>query len=343
MNNKIKKNIANTVIIVLILIGSGWIASIFIHPGVEFTNNAQIHRDIVPVSSRVQGFIKDIRFDDFQYVEKGDTLVLIEDSEYQLRLAQAEANYQNSMASKNVTGTSVSAANNNLSVTDASINEVKIQLENAQNEYYRYKTLFENGAVTRQQFDDIETTYKYLLAKLETMQYQKQSTTLAKVEQIQRHEQSDAGITLSEAALNLAQLNLSYTVILAPCSGYVSRKTIQEGELVMPGKNLFSIISDDDIWVIANYRETQRRNIKEGSKVEIKVDALPNSLFEGAVTSISNATGSVYSATTPDHSAGNFVKTEQRIPVKIHFTSKNDKQLIDKLVSGMNVTCKIKK
>ncbi len=343
MNRKIKKIIANTVIIALILIGSGWIASIFIHPGVEFTNNAQINRDIVPVSSRVQGFIQDIRFDDFQYVEKGDTLVLIEDSEYQLRLAQAEANYRNSMVGKNVTGTSVSAANNNLYVTDAGINEVEIQLYNAQSEYIRYKTLLENGAVTRQQFDAIETTHKSLQAKLETMKHQKQSTTLAKVEQIQRLEQRDEDITLSEAALNLAQLNLSYTIVLAPCSGFVSRKTIQEGELVMPGKNLFSIISDDEIWVIANYRETQRKNIKEGSKVEVKVDAFPNTPFEGVVTSISNATGSAYSATSPDRSAGNFVKTEQRIPVKIHFTNENDRQLIAQLVSGMNVSCKIKK
>ena len=111
----------------------------------------------------------------------------------------------------------------------------------------------------------------------------------------------------------------------------------------MPGKNLFSIISDDEIWVIANYRETQRKNIKVGSKVEVKVDAFPNTLIEGVVTSISNATGSAYSATTPDRSTGNFVKTEQRIPVKIHFTSDNDKQLIAQLVSGMNVSCKIKK
>ena len=203
MNRKIKNIIANTVIIALILIGMGWIASIFIHPSVEFTNNAQINRDIVPVSSRVQGFIQDIRFDDFQYVEKGDTLVLIEDSEYQLRLAQAEANYCNSLVGKNVTGTSVSAANNNLYVTDAGINEVEIQLDNAQSEYIRYKTLLENGAVTRQQFDAIETTYKTLQAKLETMKHQKQSTSLAKVEQIQRLEQSNEDIALSEAALNI--------------------------------------------------------------------------------------------------------------------------------------------
>lgn len=132
-----------------------------------------------------------------------DTLVLIEDSEYQLRLAQAEANYRNSLVGKNVTGTSVSAANNNLYVTDAGINEVEIQLDNAQSEYIRYKTLLENGAVTRQQFDAIETTYKSLQAKLETMKHQKQSTSLAKVEQIQRLEQSNEDIALSEAALNI--------------------------------------------------------------------------------------------------------------------------------------------
>ena len=97
MNIKRKKNLANIIIIALILCGIGWISSLFIHIGGEYTNNAQIKQNIVPVSSRVQGFIKEVRFDDFQYVKKGDTLVVIEDSEYKLRLAQAEADYQNDL------------------------------------------------------------------------------------------------------------------------------------------------------------------------------------------------------------------------------------------------------
>ncbi|MFA6837699.1 MAG: HlyD family secretion protein [Dysgonamonadaceae bacterium] len=341
MNIKRKKNLANIIIISLILCGIGWISSLFIHVGGEYTNNAQINQDIVPVSSRVQGFIKEVRFDDFQYVKKGDTLVVIEDSEYRLHLAQAEADYQNALTGKSVMGTTISTTQNNLSVTDAGIREVEILLDNAKNELGRYQNLLEKNAVTRQQYDAIKTEYESLKAKMETMERQKQSTQLSKQEQIQRLGQNDAGIDVHKAALDLARLNLSYTVILAPCNGFASRKTIQTGEFVMPGKNLFSVVNNEEIWVVANYRETQRRNLKVGSKVDIEIDAFPNIKFEGEVSAISNVTGAQYSIASPDHSAGNFVKVEQRIPVKILFTQNNDKQMLSHLGAGMNVECKI--
>ncbi|MDD2243500.1 MAG: HlyD family secretion protein [Dysgonamonadaceae bacterium] len=341
MNIKRKKNLANIIIIALILCGIGWISSLFIHIGGEYTNNAQIKQNIVPVSSRVQGFIKEVRFDDFQYVKKGDTLVVIEDSEYKLRLAQAEADYQNALTGKSVMGTTISTTQNNLSVTDAGIREVEILFENAKNELGRYQNLLEKNAVTRQQFDAVKTEYESLKAKMETMERQKQSTQLAKQEQIQRLGQNDAGIDIHKAALDLARLNLSYTVILAPCDGYTSRKAIQIGELVMPGNTLFSVVNNEEIWVVANYRETQRRHIKVGSKVDIEIDAFPDTKFEGEVSAISNATGAQYSISSPDHSAGNFVKVEQRIPVKILFTQNNNKEMLSHLGAGMNVECKI--
>jgi membrane fusion protein (multidrug efflux system) len=140
----------------------------------------------------------------------------------------------------------------------------------------------------------------------------------------------------------LAKLNLSYTVILAPCDGYTSRKTIQEGELVMPGKNLLAIENDEQKWVIANYRETQRKHIHIGSKVDIHIDAFPDYTFEGEVAAVSNATGAQYSPVAPDNSAGNFVKVEQRIPVKILFTKNNDSEMLSQLGAGLNAECKVK-
>ena len=178
-------------------------------------------------------------------------------------------------------------------------------------------------------------------AKWETMKRQKQSTRLVKNEQIQRLEQNELRIEVAKAALDLAELNLSYTVILAPCSGTMSRKTIQVGELMMPGKPLFSVIDNSSKWVIANYRETQRENIHVGDKVEIEVDAFPSTTLEGRVEAISNATGAQYSVSSPDNSAGNFVKVEQRIPVKIIFTDNNDPKILEQLGSGMNVECKV--
>lgn len=341
MDKKRKKIIANIVIIAFILCGICWIASLFIHIGGEYTNNAQIRQNIVPVAARVQGFIKEIRFEEFQPVQKGDTLVLIEDSEFRLRLAQAKADYQNALVGKTAMETGISTIQNNLSVTDAGMQEVEILMRNAEADYNRFKVLLENQAVTQQQFDGIQTKYESLKAKLETMKRQKRSTNLVKTEQTQRLEQNELRIEVAKAALDLAELNLSYTVVLAPCSGTMSRKNIQVGELMMPGKPLFSIIDNSDKWVIANFRETQRENIHIGNQVEIEVDAFPSLTLEGRVEAISNVTGAQYSIASPDNSTGNFVKVEQRIPVKIVFTENNDPKVLELLGSGMNVECKV--
>ncbi|MDR0537154.1 MAG: HlyD family secretion protein [Tannerellaceae bacterium] len=341
MNKRKRKIVADVVVAVFILSGAAWIASLFIHLGGEYTNNAQIRGDIVPVSSRVQGFIKKVYFDEFQQVKKGDTLVVIEDSEFRLRLAQAEADYQNAQAGKSAMGATVSVARSNVSAADAGIREVEVLLENARAEYVRYGNLLSGGAVTRQQYDAVRTQYEALKAKLETMRRQERSTQLAKDEQIQRLGQNEALIELYSAALDLARLNLSYTIILAPCDGFVSRKTVQEGELVQPGKPLVAIVDSRQKWVIANYRETQMKRIRPGAKARIRVDAFPDVEFEGIVTAIAGATGAQFSVASPDNSAGNFVKVEQRIPVKIVFAESEASVATRSLAAGMNVECTV--
>ena len=341
MEKKIR--LVNIIVVVLLLLAVFWFASLFFHPGVEFTDNAQIRKDIVPVSSRIQGFVKEVRFVEFQKVEKGDTLVIIDDAEFRLHLAQAEANYQNALMGESVVGAGIATTNNNLLVTDAGIEEVKIQLSNAENEYIRFKNLLAKGAVTRQQFDGVKTAYETLKAQVATMKKQKNSTMLALDEQQLRRKQSTAGVDVCKASLELAKLNLSYTVITAPCSGTTSAKNVQPGELLMPGMSLFSIVDDSNVWVIANFRESQIRGIEVGSKVDILVDAFRGEKFIGEVVAVADATGAQYSAMAPDNATGNFVKVEQRIPVKIAFTKENSHEKIARLSSGMNVECKVRK
>ncbi|MDR0789953.1 MAG: HlyD family secretion protein [Bacteroidales bacterium] len=342
MNKKNKKLTINIVVITLVLCGVIWIASLFVHIGGEYTNNAYVNRDMVVMSSRVQGFIKKVCFDEFQYVHKGDTLMLIEDAEFRLRVAQAEADYQKAISGKSAMTTIIHTTQNNLSVSDAGIEEMRVLLQNAEKDYLRYQKLLAEGAVTQQQYDGVKTSYEAMKAKYEMLVLQKQSTSLAKTEQTQRLDQTTSGIKLAEAALELAKLNLSYTVILAPCDGKIGRKTIQEGELVMPGKHLLAVVSNDSKWVVANFRETQMQHILVGSKVVVKIDAFPGRKFEGVVASISDASGAQYSAASPDHSIGNFVKVEQRIPVKILFTKNNDAAILTQLTSGMNVECTVR-
>lgn len=340
MNKKTKKLTFNICVIAVLVIALVWVCARFVHLGsVEFTDNAQVRQHIVPVNSRVQGFIKKIYFTEYQPVHKGDTLALIEDTEFLYRLAQAEADYQNALSGKTVMSSTINTTQNNISVSDAGVQEAKIRLDNAEREYNRYKNLLAQDAVTRQQYDAIKTNYEASKARYELLFRQKQSTALVKQEQTQRLEQTEAGIKLAEAGLKLARLNLSYTVIVAPCDGTTGRKEIQEGQLVQPGQTLVDLVDENDKWVVANYKETQTSNIKEGQEVELEVDAIPNVTFKGVVKSISQATGASFSLLPQDNSAGNFVKVEQRIPVRIEFTKENRPEDMSRLRAGMNVEC----
>jgi membrane fusion protein (multidrug efflux system) len=297
----------------------------------------------VPVISRVQGFVKEVRYDDYSKVKKGDTLIVIEDAEFRLRLAQAEADLHNVLSGKDAVSTSISTIQNNLTVTDASLQEVQALLTNAKREYERYKALLAQESVTRQQYDAVATNYEALKAKYETLVRQKRSTALTSVEQTHRLDQSQAGIDVAQAAIDLARLNLSYTVILAPCDGCTSKKDIQPGQLVQPGQELLSIVDESDIWVVANYKETQTARMAIGDKVRIDVDAIPDGNFEGEIVAMSQATGAKYSIVPQDNASGNFVKVEQRVPVKIRFVEDSDTAKMQRLRAGLNVECKVLK
>lgn len=337
-----RKLLFNFIVVGIILAGILAVCSKFVHLGsVEYTDNAQVKQHITPVNTRISGFIKEIRFEEYQAVKKGDTLVVIEDSEFRLRLAQAQADYQNATAGKAAMYTSISTTQNNVAVTDAAVEEIKIRLANAQTELNRYAQLLSNGAVTQQQYDKAETEYNATLARYEQLTHQRNSTKLVKQEQTQRLGQNDAMVQVTEAALNLARLNLSYTIIVATADGVCGRLNIHEGQLVQPGQTLVDIVDDGEIWVIANYKETQTANIEVGMPVTIKVDAVPGVLYNGRVEAISQATGASYSLFKQDNSAGNFIKIEQRIPIRISFDKDNSAEDMRRLRSGLNVECEI--
>ncbi|MCH5175430.1 MAG: HlyD family secretion protein [Prevotellaceae bacterium] len=343
MKHKTKKLIYNIVVVAALVAGLVWVCSKFIHLGnVEFTDNAQVKQLIVPVNSRVQGFIKEVRFDEYQHVKKGDTLVIIEDTEFRYRLAQAEADRQNAMAGKSAMHNVISTTSNNIAVNEASIEEARIVMENAKRNYERFANLLKQESVTKQQFDDMKAAYDAAKARYDMLQHSRQSTALAIQEQHTRLSQNDAGIALAEAAVELARLNLSYTVITAPCDGVTGRKEIHVGQLIQPGQTVVDIVDSQEKWIVANYKETQTANIKTGQEVEIEVDAVPGVVFKGIVTSISHATGAAFSLFPQDNSSGNFVKVEQRIPLRIDFSADNRKEDIERVSAGMNAECKVR-
>ncbi len=342
MKRKIKVRVYNIVVVALLVCGIACVYSRFVHLGrVEFTDNACVHQHITPVNSRIQGFIKEIRFEEYMPVRKGDTLVVIEDAEFRLYEAQAEAALCNALSGRSASATSVAAAQNNIGVNDAALAECRAQLDNARREDERYERLLERGSVTRQQYDHVHTAFLAAQARYEQLVRSRHSTSLVKEEQNHRLRQNEADIHVAQAALDLARLNLSYTVIVAPCDGVSGRKDINVGQLVQPGQTLLDIVDSSDKWVVANYRETQLRHIEENGEVEIRVDAMPDCKLKGYVQSISDATGSAVSVLPTDNATGNFVKVEQRIPVRIVFSDK-DSEAYRRLRAGMSVECEVK-
>lgn len=314
-NNKTVRIAYNIIIAILIVTGVIIVINKFVHFGnVEFTDNARIEQHITPVNTRVSGYIREIRFEEYQQVKKGDTLVIIEDAEFRLALAQARAALAEAEAGSSAADAGISTTSSNIDVTKAGIEEARAQLDNALREEERFAALLQKDAVTQQQYDAVHTAYLSAKARYEAVCRQKQSLASVRNEQNHRFTQTRAGIEAAKAAVHLAELNLSYTVILATADGVVGHKDIHVGQLVSPGQTMCSIVDDAEMWVVANYRETQMPHIAVGSKVTMTVDAVPDVTFEGEVERISDATGAAYSMIPQDNATGNFVKIEQRIP-----------------------------
>lgn len=342
MKQKTRRRLQNIGVIALIALGLGWVVVKFIgFASSTYTDNAQVYQRLVPVDSRVSGFVREVRFDDYTPVHRGDTLAIIEDADYRLQLAQAQANLHNALSGKDVADAAVSTATNDIHVTEAAVAEVKVMMDNARKQRDRYAALLTQEAVTQQQYDQIETDYLALKAKYDMLSRQKSSNTTIARQQTHRLGQNDAAIEVARAAVALAELNLSYTVIIAPCDGYTSRRDIQPGQLVQPGQRLLSIVDTSKTWVIANYKETQTARMNIGDSVDISVDAADGTTYRGVIESISNATGAKYSPMPQDNSTGNFVKVEQRIPVKIRISQQTPAEDIRRLRSGMNVECNV--
>ena len=322
----------------------------------KYTNAAQVESFINPINTRVSAYITEIRFVEHQYVKKGDTLLILDDREIQTQLGQAEATYMSALASKNATSSSVKTATNNVNTVGANVQAAKANIEatkarlwNAEQNFNRYKNLLADEAVTRQQFDQIKTDFEAQKAQLEAQisQYQSvinsKTTSELSVNEVQsRLGMNDADIKRTQSALDMAKLNLSYTVITAPHDGIMGRRTVNVGQLLNPSQQVGTIVDINNIWVTANYREKQMGNVQIGGLAKIQVDALGGKEFEGKITAVSGAIGARYAAVPVDNSTGNFVKVQQRIPVRIEFTDKNKPEDLKLLRAGMNVEVNLK-
>ncbi len=278
----------------------------------ESTDDAFIQGHIVSVSAKVDGHITRVYVQDNQWVEKGDLIAELDPRDFQVSLDLASA--------------ALSAAQ---AIAEQSIAQVGIALveaARAEKDYNRYRQLFDaNGGVTQQQVDNAAAAAQSAAAQLEAANKQ-----VAAVQ---------AKSSEAKAAFEQAQLNLSYTKICAPQSGRVTNKALEEGEYIRVGQSLMMIVPRE-VWVVANFKETQLKYMNPGQPVKIKVDAYPQKAFKGHIDSIQAGTGAIFSLLPPENATGNFVKVVQRVPVKIVFDE--DPNEIKMLSPGMSVVPEVK-
>lgn len=334
---QVRNVILNSISILLAIGGIIWAVDFFIrYYKYEITNDATIEQYIAPINSRITGYIKEVRFTDHQWVNEGDTLLIIDDREFKIKLMDAQAALKDAHNSSSVLSSSIATTSTNVAVSDANIEEAKARLWKSEQDLKRYKNLLDAESVSQQQYDQIKSEYDAQSAHYNALIRQRESLKSTSTETSKRQGNADATILRREADLAMAELNLSYTVILAPYSGYVGRRTLEAGQLVQAGQTITNLIKNDNKWIIANYREKQIENIYIGQEIKIRVDAISGKTFKGRVTAISEATGAKYSMLPTDNSAGNFVKIQQRIPVRIEFEDISNEDM-QKLRAGMMV------
>ncbi|MDD5151215.1 MAG: HlyD family secretion protein [Flavobacterium sp.] len=317
----------------------------------EGTDDAQIEKNMNPIIPKVSGYISKVYIKDNDFVKKGDTLFTIDKRDFQLKIEEANAALIAAEGSFEVAKADIGSAMASISISDANvqsaggnIESAKIRLNQITSDFNRYNNLYKNHSITKQQYEQALTAKQEAENQVRILQQQEKASAYQKTAIIAKSKVSNkqtevaaANIKKAKALLDVAKLNLSYTVVTAAIDGQVSKIEIQPGQLVQPGQSLFYIINNSTAWVIANFKETQLDKMVIGQKVTIKVDAYPDYNFEGEIASFSPATGSVFSLLPPDNATGNFVKTIQRLPVKISLDESNDAEKIKLLRPGMNV------
>lgn len=360
-----KKNDTNTpkkrskvfiVVLALLIIAGGWFGISKYVYGLhhEETDDAQVEANISPVISKVSGYVTKVYVDDNQLVHKGDTLLTLDTRDLQIVLAQAEAALATAKSNLSAANANSFAANKNINTSEAAVTTANAQIETAKvnlwratQDYERYANLIKDHSITQQQYEQALAAKQLAERQLQVLKDQKNqvSTQTGIVTSQSAATAQQIGVAASivkqrEVNVENAKLNLSYTTLIAPETGIVSKVNLQEGQFLQAGQLTFSIVLNKDKWVVANFKETQYNEMHIGQKVIVHADAFPKHDFEAVLSSFSPATGSRFALLPPDNASGNFVKVVQRLPVKIEFTNKQD-SLLQKLRAGMNVDVEV--
>jgi membrane fusion protein (multidrug efflux system) len=314
----------------------------------ESTDDAAVEGDVYPVIPRVSGPVLKVFVDDNQVVKKGDTLVTIDKADYLQRVNAAEAALLAAQAQVTAARAGVGSAQAGVGTAQANVRTAQTTIgvsaanrARLQQDLARSTKLRNQDIIPQSEYDAVSANLKATSAQQSTAQDQvsvaRNQVTAAQQQVAQAQQQvavAQAVVKQRQSDLDNAKLQLSYTTLLAPANGIVSKKSVQPGQVVTPGQQLVGLVSSGKTWVIANFKETQLENMKVGQPVKLEIDAYPNEDFDGHIESLSAATGARFALLPPDNSTGNFVKVTQRVPVKI-VLNKEDPQ--HPLRAGMSV------
>ena len=328
----IRKVVISVLLVVALYFGGKKVVFSITH---ETTDNAQIETSIVPVLTRIGGFVKTIAIKDYDSVGQNQLVAEIDDAELQMQLEEQKADLQQSSAevsnAKAQLDNAILSLKNNKGVIDLRT----IKQKKSTNDLTRDQNLFKEQAITKKQLE--ETEFQLSSANQELSNAQTELATANNRITVLKENvnRALALIDMKKAKIKETELKLSYTKITTPSTGKIGKKNINIGQFVQAGTPLFSIVNDSSYWIVANFKESQLESLQEGKKVNIRVDAYPDLAVEGTILSLSDATGAKFSLLPPDNSSGNFIKVTQRIPVKIAIN--NQAAFKNKLRAGMSV------
>jgi len=338
-------------VLVLVIISYMWISSM----GHEETDNAQLDAMITPVRAIVPGFVTDLKFTDNQHVKKGDTLIIIDRKDYEAKLAQSEAALESAKAQLEMakTGATTADQNANASVLTSlaakeNITSAQARLNKDEKDMARIEKMLKDGASTQQQYESTKAEYETAKSQYEMLrkQYEASSSQAVGAQSSAQGQKSQIALSSAlvkqrEAELQLSKSQLDNTIITAPFDGIISKKSIEVGQYLQMGTPICSAVDISNLYVTANFKETQIRDMRPGQEVEIKVDAFPKAKIKGTLQSFGGATGAKFSLLPPDNSTGNFVKVTQRVPVRINITE-IPKEMTEFLFPGLSVIVDVK-
>jgi membrane fusion protein (multidrug efflux system) len=283
------------------------------------TDDAQVDGNIVPVLARTDGFVDSIYVNDDEFVHAGDILVQLDTTDLYLQFKQALTSLAVSNTNLKRSEVGIDIAEMEKKIASQNIEAQIVSLKTSESNYERNKVLQEKGVVSVQMYEITEENFKKNQVALQNA-YDKQIQVTAQLEDAKKqlelaHQNIDAQIN----QIAIIRQSIQYATIKAPVSGHVSKRKIQGGQMVRTGSQLFSIVQSNDLWVTANFKETQLSAFPVGKRVKILADAYPDDVFYGIVESVGNATGSKFALLPPDNATGNYVKVIQRVPVRIKF------------------------